>query len=43
MYYDYMVSELTGEPASSEKDKPDREKFHEEYGDKIITPEKGGQ
>jgi len=44
MYYDYMVGELTGEPEKHgpEADKPNREKFHEIYGDKIKTPDRKG-
>ena len=38
MYYDYMAEQLTGKPAGENKNKPDREKFHELYGDKIKTP-----
>ena len=44
MYYDYMVAELTGEPekAGPNKNKPDLDKFHKTYGDKIKTPNRKG-
>ena len=36
-YYDWAKGLIEGKPAGVNKDKPDRQKFHEEYGDKIKT------
>lgn len=41
-YFDWGYGLMTGKPAGINKNKPDKEKFQEIYGDKIKTPQKKG-
>lgn len=41
-YFDHAYGILNGKPSGVNKNKPDKEKFHEKYGDKIKTPNKKG-